>query len=87
MIREDLIFMKETIAEVKKYVDHTDVQVNEAYVKFEKLQSRESSESELDECKKAIKELKSKIPSHLRTYSADSNPHRISWHDIKKSND
>ncbi|XP_057502223.1 disease resistance RPP13-like protein 4 [Actinidia eriantha] len=87
MIREDLIFMKETIAEVKKYVDHMDVQVNEAYVKFEKLQSRESSEGELDEFKKDIKKLKSKIPSQRRTYSADSNTHRNSWPDINKYND
>ena len=78
--------MKEKIAEAKQYVE-MDVQVNKAHEKFMELQVNEAPEGELDEFKKDIKKLKSKIPSQRRTYSADSNTHRNSWPDINKSND
>ncbi|PSS19402.1 Disease resistance RPP13-like protein [Actinidia chinensis var. chinensis] len=85
-IRQDLFFMKEKIAEGKKCVEMDD-QVKKAHVKFEELQAKGNPEGELDELKKDIKKLKSKIPSQSRTYSADSNTHRNSWPDINKSND
>ncbi|GFY95287.1 hypothetical protein Acr_10g0006720 [Actinidia rufa] len=86
-ISKDLIFINEKIEEEKKYVDHVDVQVKKAHVKFKELQEKESPEGELDEFKKDIKKLKSKIPAQCRTYSADSNTNRNSWPDINKSND
>ena len=87
LIRQDIYFMKEAIAEVKNHADHVDGQINQIYQKFEELQTRGSSERELHEFKKAVSKLKSRIPSQFRTHSADSNTHRNSWPDINKSSD
>ncbi|GMP74952.1 hypothetical protein CsSME_00032194 [Camellia sinensis var. sinensis] len=40
MIRQDLIMMKEAIAEVQKKTDHMNVQINQVYERFEELKTR-----------------------------------------------
>ncbi|CAL5431796.1 unnamed protein product [Camellia sinensis] len=71
MIGRDLNFMKETMTEIQKFVDHMNVQINQ------------NDTQELGELKKAVKKLKSQIPSKLVKfhYDDDSKPHRNPWFD------
>ncbi|CAL5373853.1 unnamed protein product [Camellia sinensis] len=41
MIDRDLIFMKEDMAKIQKYIDHMNVQINQACEKFEDLKQEE----------------------------------------------
>ncbi|CAL5327835.1 hypothetical protein CsSME_00007650 [Camellia sinensis var. sinensis] len=83
MIDRDLNFMKETMTEIQKFVDHMNVQINQACEKFEKLKTRGGSDTnELDLLKMSVKKLKSQIPSKLKIrYDYDSKPHRKPWFD------
>ncbi|CAL5431322.1 unnamed protein product [Camellia sinensis] len=79
MIGRDLNFMKETMTQIQKFVDHMNVQINQACEKFEELKTREggSDTNELDQLKMSVKKLKSQIPSKLKIhYDDDSKPHR-----------
>ncbi|GMP94426.1 hypothetical protein CsSME_00043889 [Camellia sinensis var. sinensis] len=92
MIGRDLNFMKETMTEIQKFVDHMNVQINQACVKFEELKTREgeSDTNELDQLKMSVNKLKSQIPSKLKIqYDDDSKPHRKPWFDgsINSSSD
>ncbi|XP_028116174.1 disease resistance RPP13-like protein 4 [Camellia sinensis] len=83
MIGRDLTFMKEAMVEVQKYVDHMNVQINQACEKFE-LKTRGGSDTqELGELKKAVKKLKSQIPLKLIKVQYDdySKPRRNPWFD------
>ncbi|KAI7993843.1 Disease resistance RPP13-like protein 4 [Camellia lanceoleosa] len=84
MIGRDLNFMKETMTQIQKSVDHMNVQINQACEKFEELKTREggSHTNELDQLKMSVKKLKSQIPSKLKIhYDDDSKPHRKPWFD------
>ncbi|KAI8019863.1 hypothetical protein LOK49_LG04G02780 [Camellia lanceoleosa] len=83
MIDRDLNFMKETMTEIQKFVDHMNVQINQACEKFEELKTRGGSDTnELDLLKMSVKKLKSQIPSKLKIrYDDDSKPHRKPWFD------
>ncbi|CAL5375890.1 unnamed protein product [Camellia sinensis] len=83
MIDRDLNFMKETMTEIQKFVDHMNVQINQACEKFEELKTRGGSDTnELDLLKMSVKKLKSQIPSKLKIrYDYDSKPHRKPWFD------
>ncbi|KAI7995607.1 Disease resistance RPP13-like protein 4 [Camellia lanceoleosa] len=90
MIGRDLNFMKETMTEIQKFVDHMNVQINQASKKFEDLKTRgggggrgENDTQELGELKKAVKKLKSQIPSKLVKihYDDGSKPYRNPWFD------
>ncbi|CAL5355252.1 unnamed protein product [Camellia sinensis] len=84
MIGRDLNFLKETMTEIQKFVDHMNVQINQACEKFEELKTREggSDTNELDQLKMSVKKLKSQIPSKLKIhYDDDSKPHRKPWFD------
>ncbi|GMP94417.1 hypothetical protein CsSME_00043882 [Camellia sinensis var. sinensis] len=83
MIGRDLNFMKKTTTEIQKFVDHMNVQINQACEKFEELKTRGGSDTnELDQLKMSVKKLKSQIPSKLKIhYDDDSKPHRKSWFD------
>ncbi|KAI7993689.1 Disease resistance RPP13-like protein 4 [Camellia lanceoleosa] len=84
MIGRDLNFMKQTMTEIQKFVDHMNVQINQACEKFEELKTREggSDTNELDQLKMSVKKLKSQIPSKLKIrYDDDSKPHRKPWFD------
>lgn len=84
MIDRDLNFLKEIMAEIQKFVDHMNVQINQACEKFEELKTREggSDTNELDQLKMSVKKLKSQIPSKLKIhYDDDSKPHRKPWFD------
>ncbi|KAH7845853.1 hypothetical protein Vadar_006694 [Vaccinium darrowii] len=88
MICQDLVFMKEASAKIKKYVEDLDMQINQACEKLQDLQTRENSEMELDELKMAVKKLKSQIPSQLKICSRDSNPHQKNrWPNVNKASD
>ncbi|KAH7836594.1 hypothetical protein Vadar_003282 [Vaccinium darrowii] len=87
MICQDLVFMKEASAKIKKYVEDLDMQINRACEKLQDLQTRENSEMELDELKMAVKKLKSKIPSQLKMHSRDSKPHQNRWPNVNKASD
>ncbi|CAL5429246.1 unnamed protein product [Camellia sinensis] len=82
MIGRDLIYMKEAMVKVQKYVDRMNVQINQASEKFEQLKTRGGEE--LTELKVAVKKLKSQIPSKLimkTHYDDDSKPRRNPWFD------
>ncbi|KAI7993588.1 Disease resistance RPP13-like protein 4 [Camellia lanceoleosa] len=84
MIGRDLNFMKETMTQIQKFVDHMNVQINQACEKFEELKTREggSDTNELDQLKMSVNKLKSQIPSKLKIhYDDDSKPHRKPWSD------
>ncbi|KAI7993251.1 Disease resistance RPP13-like protein 4 [Camellia lanceoleosa] len=84
MIGRDLNFMKETMTEIQKFVDHMNVQISQACEKFEELKTREggSHTNEFDQLKMSVKKLKSQIPSKLKIhYDDDSKPHRKPWFD------
>ncbi|GMP94416.1 hypothetical protein CsSME_00043881 [Camellia sinensis var. sinensis] len=84
MIGRDLNFMKETMTQIQKFVDHMNVQINQACEKFEELKTRGggSDTNELDQLKMSVKKLKSQIPSKLKIhYDDDSKPHRKPWFD------
>ncbi|CAL5411123.1 unnamed protein product [Camellia sinensis] len=84
MIRQDLIIMKEAMAEVQKKTDHINVQINQVYERFEVLETRGGNETqrELGELKNDVKKLKSQIPSKLiKVNPADSQPRRNPWLD------
>ncbi|GMP94421.1 hypothetical protein CsSME_00043884 [Camellia sinensis var. sinensis] len=84
MIGRDLNFMKETMTQIQKFVDHMNVQINQACEKFEELKTREGGgdTNELDQLKMSVKKLKSQIPSKLKIhYDDDSKPHRKPWFD------
>ncbi|KAI7993522.1 hypothetical protein LOK49_LG11G01404 [Camellia lanceoleosa] len=84
MIGRDLNFMKETMTEIQKFVDHMNVQINQACEKFEELKTREggSDTTELDQLKMFVNNLKSQIPSKIKIhYDDDSKPHRKPWFD------
>ncbi|KAL7182190.1 hypothetical protein ACSBR1_040989 [Camellia fascicularis] len=85
MIGEDLNFMKETMIEIQKFIDHMNVQINQASQKFKDLKTRggggETGTEEFGELKKAVKKLKSQIPSKLikTHYDDHSKPRRNPW--------
>ncbi|XP_028086471.1 disease resistance RPP13-like protein 4 [Camellia sinensis] len=82
MIGRDLIYMKEAMVKVQKYVDRINVQINQASQKFEQLKTRGGEE--LSELKVEVKKLKSQIPSKLimkTHYDDDSKPRRNPWFD------
>ncbi|XP_028087297.1 disease resistance RPP13-like protein 4 [Camellia sinensis] len=84
MIRQDLIMMKEAMAEVQKKTDHINVQINQVCERFEVLETRGGNETqrELGELKNDVKKLKSQIPSKLiKVNPADSQPRRNPWLD------
>ncbi|KAI7993842.1 Disease resistance RPP13-like protein 4 [Camellia lanceoleosa] len=84
MIGRDLNSMKETMTQIQKFVDHMNVQINQACEKFEELKTREggSDTNELDQLKMSVNKLKSQIPSKLKIhYDDDSKPHRKPWFD------
>ncbi|CAL5355264.1 unnamed protein product [Camellia sinensis] len=83
MIGRDLNFMKETMTQIQKFVDHMNVQINQACEKFEELKTRGGSDTnELDQLKMSVKKLKSQIPSKLKIhYDDDSKPHQKPWFD------
>ncbi|THG12667.1 disease resistance RPP13-like protein 4 [Camellia sinensis] len=84
MIRQDLIMMKEVMAEVQKKTDHVNVQINQVCERFEKLETSGGNETEreLGELKNNIKKLKSQMPSKLiKVNPADSQPRRNPWLD------
>ncbi|GMP94432.1 hypothetical protein CsSME_00043895 [Camellia sinensis var. sinensis] len=83
MIGRDLNFMKETMTQIQKFVDHMNMQINQACEKFEELKTRGGSDiNELDQLKMSVKKLKSQIPSKLKIhYDDDSKPHRKPWFD------
>ncbi|CAL5355495.1 unnamed protein product [Camellia sinensis] len=83
MIGRDLNFLKETMTEIQKFVDHMNVQINQACEKFVELKTRGGSDTnELDQLKMSVKKLKSQIPSKLKIhYDDDSKPHRKKWFD------
>ncbi|XP_028114572.1 uncharacterized protein LOC114312533 [Camellia sinensis] len=83
MIGRDLNFLKEIMAEIQKFVDHMNVQINQACEKFEELKTRGGGDTnELDQLKMSVKKLKSQIPSKLKIhYDDDSKPHRKPWFD------
>ncbi|GMP94391.1 hypothetical protein CsSME_00043858 [Camellia sinensis var. sinensis] len=58
MIGQDLIFIKEAMVEIQKYVDHMNVQINQASQKFEEPKTRGGGGEKL-------KKLKAQIPSKL----------------------
>ena len=77
LIRKDLIFMKEAVAEVNRYMDDLNVKINQACDKFQELQtiSGSGSEIELHQLRKTIAKLKCRIPSNLDMRSStDTNP-------------
>ena len=60
MIDRDLISMKEDMAKILKYIDHMNVQINQACEKFEDLKTRGGSDTnELGQLKMFVKKLKS----------------------------
>ncbi|GMP94465.1 hypothetical protein CsSME_00043919 [Camellia sinensis var. sinensis] len=82
MIGRDLIYMKEAMVKVQKYVDRMNVQIDQASQKFEQLKT--GGGEELSELKAAVKKLKSQIPSKLimkTDYDDDSKPRRNPWFD------
>ncbi|KAL7164527.1 hypothetical protein ACSBR2_040433 [Camellia fascicularis] len=82
MIGRDLIYMKEAMVKVQKYVDRMNVQINQAIQKLEQLKTRGGEE--LSELKVEVKKLKSQIPSKLimkTHYDDDSKPRRNPWFD------
>ncbi|GMP94995.1 hypothetical protein CsSME_00044222 [Camellia sinensis var. sinensis] len=82
IIGRDLIYMKEVMVKVQKYVDRMNVQIIQASQKFEQLKTRGGEE--LSELKVAVKKLKSQIPSNLimkTHYDDDSKPRRNPWFD------
>ncbi|CAL5344860.1 unnamed protein product [Camellia sinensis] len=84
MICQDLIIMKEAMAEVQKKTDHINVQINQVCERFEVLEARGGNETqrELGELKNDVKKLKSQIPSKLiKVNPADSQPRRNPWLD------
>ncbi|CAL5344854.1 unnamed protein product [Camellia sinensis] len=83
MICQDLIMMKEAMAEVQKKTDHMNVQINRVCERFEELKKRgNETERELGELKIDVKKLKSQIPSKLiKVNPADSQPRRNPWLD------
>ncbi|KAI7999403.1 Protein NDL2 [Camellia lanceoleosa] len=81
MIRQDLIFMKEAMAEVQKYADQMNLQIKKACEKFEELETRGGSERELGKLKKTVKKFKSQIPSKFRIHYADSEQRPNPWLD------
>ncbi|CAL5429244.1 unnamed protein product [Camellia sinensis] len=83
MIGRDLNFLKETMTEIQKFVDHMYVQINQACEKFEELKTRGGSDTnELDQLKMSVMKLKSQIPSKLKIhYDDDSKRHRKPWFD------
>ncbi|KAH7837879.1 hypothetical protein Vadar_019218 [Vaccinium darrowii] len=89
LIQHELCLVDSTFTEAKKYIDHANVQINQAREKFiqarkkfEDLQRRGGSERDLDELRKAIAKLKIKISSQMKISSADFNPHLNRWPNV-----
>ncbi|KAH7853325.1 hypothetical protein Vadar_001203 [Vaccinium darrowii] len=87
MIRNDLLHVDSAFSEAKKYMDHMNVEINQAHEKFEQLQALGGSQRDFDEHRKAVAKLKFQIPSHGKIRSADSNPHRRRWPNINEAVD
>ncbi|KAI7993209.1 hypothetical protein LOK49_LG11G01450 [Camellia lanceoleosa] len=78
MIGRDLNFMKETMTQIQKFVDHMNVQINQACEKFEELKTRGGSDTnELDQLKMSVKKLKSimmMIQNHIGNHGLMMDP-------------